>query len=174
MEREVFKADWENGSRALLTFPSCSVMRRTWEWCWHEAPRALQQTQPLVPDFRSPSEAVSFIYLRNPVSVDPQVGANQCLGCAWQPGTVSCMALVRGRDEQGQRHIKLWQGPTNVSFKKNISSVRLSITFAHNGSANKMQVLTSSTSCSIRRVLSRDWKKPGENTEIWQVNAFQG
>lgn len=82
----------------------------------------------------------------------PQVWPNQCLG---NQGTVSCVALMRGRDEHGQA-LAMWL------FKKNTSSVRLSITFAHNRSANKMQVLTSSTSCSIRRVLSRDWKETGQ------------
>lgn len=161
MEREVFKA-WENGSRALLTFPSCSVMPWTWEWCWHEAPRALQQTQPLVPDSRSPSEAVSLLYLQNPVSMDPQIWPKQCLG---NQGTVSYVGLVRGRDEQGQWHIKPWPGPSDVSFKKLPVSGCPSLLFTTEVQI-KVQVLTSSTSCSIRRVLSRDWKKTGKNTDL--------
>lgn len=123
---------------------------------------ALQQAQPLVPDSRSCSEHLS------PESClsDPQVWPNQCLG---NQGTVSCVALMRGKDEHGQWHIKPWPGPSSVNFFKKTSSVRLSITLAHNRSANKMQVLTSSTSCSIRRVLSRDWKETGKNMEILQM-----
>lgn len=45
-------------------------------------------------------------------------GQTSALATLGNQGTVSCMALVRGRDEQGQWHIKLWQGATNVSFKK--------------------------------------------------------
>lgn len=170
MDKEVFKADWENGSRALLTFPSCSVMPRMWERFWHKAPRVLQQTQPLVPDSRSPSEADSFIYLQNHVSMHPQVWPNRCLG---NQGTVSCTALVRGRDEQGQWHVKPWPGPSNVNFKKVTSSGRLPITSAYSGSDNEMQVLTSSTSCSIRRVLSRDWKENRKNHWDLASYAFQ-
>lgn len=78
------------------------------------------------------------------------------------------MALVKGRDEQGQWHIEPWPGPSNVSFKKlpvsGCPSLLITTEVQIKCKSLPLQQAAAFDGCS-----QGTGKKQERNTEIWQV-----
>lgn len=134
MEREVFKADWENGSRALLTFPSCRCCAKDVRVALAQGSQSSAANSAACPWLQVTFRGC-FLHLSPESCLSAPSGVTKPV--PWKPGNSVLPALVRGGDEQGQWHVKPWPGPSNVNLNKATPSVRLSITSAHNGSEMK-------------------------------------